>query len=148
VVLAILLIGWPLIEILVAVEVAEAIGVLWTVLLLIAGWPLGIWAMRTHGRAAWGRLGDAVAMGRPPGREVLDGALVLAAGALLLVPGFLTDVLGLALLLAPTRALTRGVLVRNLQSRLVVRATGASHARERYDVDSTATDVGPPRLRG
>jgi UPF0716 protein FxsA len=147
-VLAILLIGWPLIEILVAVKVAEAIGVLWTVLLLIAGWPLGIWAMRTHGRAAWGRLGDAVAMGRPPGREVLDGALVLAAGALLLVPGFLTDVLGLALLLAPTRALTRGVLVRNLQSRLVVRATGASQARERYDVDSTATDVGPPRLRG
>jgi UPF0716 protein FxsA len=147
-VLAILLIGWPLIEIFVAVKVAEAIGVLWTVLLLMAGWPLGIWAMRTQGRAAWRRLGDAVAMGRAPGREVLDGALVLGGGALLLVPGFVTDVLGLALVLAPTRALTRGVLVRNLHSRLVVRATRAGQGGERYDVDSTATDVGSPRLPG
>jgi UPF0716 protein FxsA len=146
-VLPLLLIAWPLIEIFVAVNVAAAIGVLWTILLLAASWPLGSWAIRTEGRAAWRRLGEAVALGRPPGREVLDGALVLAGGALLLVPGFITDVLGLVLLLAPTRALVRRVLGRNLQSRVVLRATQADRARERYDVDSTATDVRQPRLR-
>jgi UPF0716 protein FxsA len=146
-VLAILFILWPLAEIFVAVEVARAIGVLWTVLLLLAGWPLGAWALRSEGRAAWRRLSEAVALGRPPGREVLDGALVLAGGALLMVPGFVTDVIGLILLLAPSRALMRGVLVRNLQSRVVRRATGANRGRERDDVDSTASDVGQPRLR-
>lgn len=158
---ALLLIAWPLIEIFVAVQVAQAIGVLWTILLLAAGWPLGTWAIRTEGRAAWQRLSEAVAAGRSPGREVLDGALIVAGGALLLVPGFVTDVLGLVLLLTPTRALTRGVLTRNLQSRLVVMATRADRARRRYDVDSTATDIdstatdvdstatgtGQPRLR-
>jgi UPF0716 protein FxsA len=146
-VLAILFILWPLAEIFVALEVARAIGVLWTVLLLLAGWPLGAWALRSEGRAAWRRLSEAVALGRPPGREVLDGALVLAGGALLMVPGFVTDVIGLILLLAPSRALMRGVLVRNLQSRVVRRATGANRGRERDDVDSTASDVGQPRLR-
>jgi UPF0716 protein FxsA len=141
-----LLIVWPVAEIYVAIKVAEAIGVLWTVLLLIAGWPVGTWAIRTAGRTAWRRLGEAVAAGRPPGREVLNGALVLAGGTLLLVPGFITDLLGLCLLLAPSRALTRGLLVRNFQSRFVVRATGATRAPQRYDVDSTATDVSRPKL--
>jgi UPF0716 protein FxsA len=151
--LAILLICWPLIEIFAAIQVAQAIGVLWTVLLLIAGWPLGTWAIRSEGRAAWRRLGEAIAAGRPPGREVLDGALVLAGGALLMVPGFVTDVIGVCLLLAPTRAGMRALLARNLESRLVLRATragdaraGDARARERYDVDSTATDVAPPKL--
>jgi UPF0716 protein FxsA len=141
-----LLILWPAAEIYAAVRIAEAIGVLWTLLLLLASWPLGTWAIRTEGRAAWRRLGEAVAAGRPPGREVLNGALVVAGGALLLVPGFITDVLGLVLLLAPTRALTRRLVVRNLHSRIVVRATGATAARASYDVDSTATDVRQPRL--
>ena len=55
--------------------------------------------------------------------------------------------LGLFLLLAPSRALTRRLVVRNLQSRIVVRATGAERARPAYDVDSTASDVGQPKLR-
>jgi UPF0716 protein FxsA len=146
-VLGILLICWPLVEIFVAIKVADALGVLWTLLLLVAGWPLGTWAIRSQGAAALRRLGDAIAAGRSPEREVLDGVLVLAGGALLMVPGFITDVIGLCLLLAPTRAVMRGLLVRNLESRLVLRATGASRPRERYDVDSTATDVEQRRLR-
>jgi UPF0716 protein FxsA len=143
----VLLILWPVAEVYVAIRIAEAIGVLWTLLLLIASWPIGSWAIRTEGRAAWRRLGEAVAAGRSPGREVLDGALLVAGGALLLVPGFITDILGLCLLLAPSRALTRRLLVRNLQSRIVVRASGAERARRSYDVDSTATDVAQPKLR-
>lgn len=142
----VLLILWPVAEIYAAIRVAEAIGVPWTLLLLIVSWPVGLWAMRTEGRAAWRRLGDAVAAGRPPGREVLNGALVLAGGVLLLIPGFISDIVGVVLLLPPSRALLRGVLGRNLDRRIVVRATGATRPRSGYDVDSTATDVDPASI--
>lgn len=140
-----LLILWPIAEVYVAIVVAQAIGVLPMLLLLIAGWPIGLWALRSQGGAAWRRLGDAVSAGRPPGREVTDGALVVLGGLLMLVPGFITDALGALLLLRPTRALGRGLLVRNLRSRVVVRATRVGNGRA-YDVDSTATDIDQPQL--
>jgi UPF0716 protein FxsA len=140
-----LLICWPIAELYVAIQVADAIGALYTVLLLIASWPLGSWALRSQGRAAWRRLATAVAEGRPPAREVLDGALVLAGGVLLIAPGFITDVIGLSLLLPPTRALLRLAVIRNFRSRFLVRAVRATSRP--YDVDSTARDVDQPRLR-
>lgn len=139
-----LLLAWPIAELFVAIQVADAIGILWTVILLIAGWPLGTWALRSQGRAVWRRLSVAVSEGRRPGREVLDGALVLIGGALLIIPGFITDALGILALLPPTRALLRWLLVRNMQSRLVVRA--AQFTGRPYDVDSTARDLDQPRL--
>jgi UPF0716 protein FxsA len=142
-----LLILWPVAEVYAAIQVADAIGVLLTLVLLVASWPIGNWALRSQGRAAWRRLGDAVAAGRPPGREVLDGALILAGGLLLVVPGFITDAVGALLLLPPTRAAMRGLLVRNLHSRLVVRATRFTRGPASYDVDSTATDIDQPRLQ-
>ena len=142
------LILWPIAELFVAIKVAEAIGVLLTVLLVLAGWPIGMWLAKTQGRAAWRRLSAAVAGGRPPGREVIDGALVLASAILLIVPGFITDGVGLLLLLAPTRAVARRVITRNFQSRVVVAATRFSRPpRSAYDVDSTATDLDGPRLQ-
>jgi UPF0716 protein FxsA len=150
----VLLILWPVAELFVAIKVAEAIGVLLTVLLLLASWPLGTWLVKTEGRAAWRRLTAAVTRAdpsRPPGREVVDGALGLAGGMLLIVPGFITDVLGLVLL-APTRKLARKVIIRNFQSRLVVAAAGGGRfsrtPRTHYDVDSTATDLDGPQLHG
>jgi UPF0716 protein FxsA len=143
-----LLILWPVAELFVAIKVAEAIGVLLTVILLVAGWPVGMWLTKTQGRAAWRRLSAAVDAGRPPGREVIDGALVLVGGILLIVPGFITDALGL-LLLAPTRALARRAIARNFQSRVVLAATRFSRRPgSDYDVDSTATDLDRPRLQG
>jgi UPF0716 protein FxsA len=144
-----LLILWPIAELFVAIKVAEAIGVLLTVILVLAGWPIGMWLARTEGRAAWRRLSAAVAAGRPPGREVIDGALVLVGAIFLIVPGFITDALGLVLLLAPTRSLAREAIARNFQSRLVVAATRFSRTpRSGYDVDSTATDLDNPQLHG
>jgi UPF0716 protein FxsA len=140
-----LLILWPVAEIFVAVEIANAIGFLPMLLLLIAGWPVGLWALHSQGRAAWRRLSDAVAAKQNPGREVLNGALVVLGGLLMLIPGFITDAFGLFLLLPPTRALARGLLVRNLQSRVVVSATRVG-GRHSYDVDSTATDIDQPQL--
>jgi UPF0716 protein FxsA len=142
-----LLVLWPIAELFVAIKVAQAIGVLLTVILLLAGWPVGMWLAKAQGRAAWRRLSAAVAAGRPPGREVIDGALVLVGGLLLIVPGFITDVVGL-LLLAPTRAVARRAIARNFQSRVVMAATRFSGApRSDYDVDATATDLDRSRLR-
>ncbi len=142
-----LLILWAAAELFVAIEVASAIGVLATVLLLIAGWPLGAWALRSQGRAVWRRFSDAVASGKPPGRAAVDGALVLIGGLLLLTPGFITDILGAILLLPPTRGLTRGLLVRHMHSRLVVSATSFGRRPASYDAESTAIDLDQPRLR-
>ena len=140
------LVVWVVAEVFVAIKVADAIGVLATVGLLLLSWPVGSWALRSQGRAAWQRLGAAVSAGRSPGREVLDGALVLIGGLLLIVPGFISDVLGALALLPPTRALLRRQLARNLQSRLVVSATRFTGAARPYDVDSTASDIDQSQL--
>jgi UPF0716 protein FxsA len=145
-IMLLLLVLWTALELFVAIKVADAIGVLATVVLLLLSWPLGSWALRSQGRAAWRRLGEAVSAGRSPGREVLDGVLALLGGVLLIVPGFISDVLGVLALLPPTRALMRRGLARNLQSRVVVSATRFTGASRPYDVDSTANDVDQPKL--
>jgi UPF0716 protein FxsA len=144
----ILLILWPLAELVAIVAVANAIGVLLTFLLLLAGVPVGVWALRSQGAAVWRRAADAIATGKPPGRHLIAGALVVAGGTLLILPGFISDVLGLALLLPPTRALATSLVTRNLRSRLVVRtARFTRRPSAGADVDSTAIEIDPPRLR-
>ncbi|MDQ6607962.1 MAG: FxsA family protein [Actinomycetota bacterium] len=141
-----LLLAWPIAELFVAIEVANAIGVLWTILLLIAGWPIGTWALRSQGRLVWRRFALAVSEGRPPAGEVIDGALVLVGGGLLITPGFITDALGLLMLLPPTRAGIRALVVRNFRSRLMARAVRFTPAGRDYDVEATATDIDQPHL--
>src|SRR3954447_18075390 len=93
----------PIAELAVIIQVGEAIGVWWTIGLLIADSVLGSLLMRHQGRATWRRFTTLMRSGRVPAREVLDGALVLFGGAMLLTPGFLSDILGALLLLPPTR---------------------------------------------
>jgi UPF0716 protein FxsA len=136
--LILLFIAVPIAELFVIIQVGEAIGVWWTIGLLVADSILGSWLMRHQGRSAWRRFNEAVQAGRVPAREVLDGALVIFGGALLLTPGFITDILGGILLIPPTRALVRAVLVRRLAHRMVVSATAP---RRDYDIEGTAVDV-------
>jgi UPF0716 protein FxsA len=137
---------WPIAELFVAFKVAEAIGFLLLLLLLAASWPVGTWALRSQGRVVARRLASAIAEHRAPTKETVDGVLVLLGGGLLLVPGFITDIFGLLLLLPPTRALARRGVVRNLRSRVVVQAVRFGAGRQAYDVDSTAVDVNQPHL--
>jgi UPF0716 protein FxsA len=132
----------PLVELYVILKVGDAIGAVWTILLLAADSVLGSLLLRAQGRSVWRRFNDALAAGRMPHREVMDGVLVIFGGAFLITPGFLTDVVGLLLLIPPTRTLVRRMLVRRLGRRVEVRA------RERGDVEGTATeyDVPPRRL--
>src|ERR1700710_2964417 len=123
VLLFILFIVVPIAELYVIFQVGQAIGVLPTIALLIADSILGAVLMRTQGRAAWRRFNAAISEGRVPTREVLDGVLVVFGGALLLTPGFISDVVGILFLLPPTRALIRRVALRNVAARMAASAT-------------------------
>jgi len=109
----------PVLEIWVIVQVGQAIGIVPTVVLLLADALLGAWLFKLEGRKAWTAFRDALAQGRVPAREVADGGLVLVGGAFLLAPGFLTDVVGVLCLLPPTRALLRAALASVVRSRLL-----------------------------
>ena len=142
----------PLAELYVIVQVGGAIGILPTLALLLLASFLGAGLLRSQGRAAWERFNTALANGRVPAREVADGALIVFGGALLLTPGFITDVFGICLLLPPTRAVIRsglGVLasrriafgwaVRRTTTR--PRAGQSDPGRRDWDVEGTATEV-------
>src|SRR3954447_21015464 len=159
--LILLFIVVPIVELFVIIQVGGAIGVLPTIALLIADSVLGSMLMRAQGRASWRRFNAALAEGRIPHREVLDGALVIFGGALLLTPGFVTDILGIVLLLPPTRVLVRGLIARRLLPRLVISRFGGPRPgspngpggppprRSRpgggSDVEGSATEIDPPR---
>jgi UPF0716 protein FxsA len=139
----------PIAELAVLIQVGQLIGVWWTVALLLADAVLGTLLWRSQGRAAWRRFNVAVAEGRVPHREVLDGVLVVFGGALLLTPGFITDVFGALFLLPPTRAVLRGLLVRRATLRVVGGAIPRRGPRPNgrlHDVKGTAVDVDPDRL--
>lgn len=139
---------WIVAEIFVAIKVADAIGVVWMLLLLVAGFPAGIWAIRSQGSGVMRRLNVAVAEQRTPTREMLDGALVLLAGSLLIIPGFISDVFGLLLMVPLARTLAGRGLLRTGRSYLLARVARFGGARQSSDVESTAHDVPPPRLSG
>jgi UPF0716 protein FxsA len=149
--LVVLFIVVPIAELALIIQVGQAIGVWWTIAFLVADSILGSVLMRSQGRASWRRFNDAVRIGRVPAREVADGVLIIFGGALLLTPGFLTDVLGLVLLIPPTRALVRRVFLRTAMRRIAASMAGAEMPRGRRredDVDGTAVDVDsrPPGL--
>ena len=102
----------PIVEIYLIVQVGQQIGALQVVALLVAISVLGAWLVRREGARTWRAFTEAMGTGRVPAREVADGALVLFGGALLLTPGFLSDLLGMLCILPPTRAGLRGALLR------------------------------------
>jgi UPF0716 protein FxsA len=127
--------------------VGPALGAPLTILLLVLDSILGSVLMRSQGRTVWRRFNTTLADGRIPHREVLDGVLVIFGGALLITPGFITDVLGFILLVPPTRALVRRILVRRLGRRLVIMDGRPPRARQDYDVEGTAKEYDAPSPR-
>ena len=155
----------PIAELYVIIQVGEAIGVVPTLLLLLLDAFLGSWLLKHEGRSAWRRFNQALAEKRLPGKEVADGFLVILGGALLIAPGFITDVFGLLFLIPPTRAIARRVLHRFTVGRVAVvgfpgaatmggfgggprRGEGPNRSYD-YDVDAEEVredDPGEPRL--
>jgi UPF0716 protein FxsA len=109
-VVAALFVVVPLAEIYLIVQVGQAIGAWWTILILVADSLLGAALLKREGSSAWRALRDAIASYRMPARELADGALVLVGGTLLLTPGFITDVFGFFCILPFTRPVARRAL--------------------------------------
>jgi UPF0716 protein FxsA len=115
--LVVLFLVVPILELYVIVQVAGGIGVVNTIGLLILVSAIGAWLVKREGLGVLRRVQDQIDRGGLPHKEVLDGFLILGAGALLLTPGFLSDVVGILLLLPPVRAAIRGVVGRSLRRR-------------------------------
>jgi len=106
------------VEITVVIAVSHAIGWGWTLLLLLATSALGGYLLRREGGRAWSTFRDDASSGRPPGNAATDGVLILAGGVFMLVPGFVSDAVGLLLLIPPTRHVARGGVQRLLANRI------------------------------
>ncbi|MEZ5077368.1 MAG: FxsA family protein [Solirubrobacterales bacterium] len=149
----------PIAEIYVIIKVGELIGIWPTIFLLLADALIGSWLLRHQGRGAWRRFNEAIGQRRLPGKEVADGALIIVGGTLLVTPGFLSDIVGIVLLVPPTRALVRRVLGRFMVGRFAFvtvansfprGGTGgpggprsAGGANRPYDFDGTAEEMSP-----
>jgi UPF0716 protein FxsA len=107
------LLAATIIELTVLIAVGHAIGVLNTIALLIIASLVGAALLRREGAKTLAAFVAALRTRRPPHQELLDGMLIAAAGVLIVMPGFVSDVLGLLLLLPPTRALVRQRILRS-----------------------------------
>ena len=152
----------PIVELYVIIQVGQWIGVVPTLLLLLADAVLGSLLLRHQGRGAWRRFNAALAERRFPAREVADGVMIAVGGTLLLTPGFVTDIFGLLLLIPPSRALVRRMLRSFFGRRfLVLGGLGGSggagpswpggqppQPRRDYDFEASAeeADAEDPRL--
>jgi UPF0716 protein FxsA len=120
---------WALAEVVVLVLVAGWIGVGWTLLATLATTALGWALLARQGARALGELRERARQRRPSGRAVGDAGLIAVGGVLMVLPGFLGDVVGLLCLLPPTRFLVRGLLGRAVASRLPVGLRGPVRVR-------------------
>ncbi|HEX7276340.1 MAG TPA: FxsA family protein [Acidimicrobiales bacterium] len=119
VLLALVFLVLPIIELAVIIQVGQAIGVLNTIALLLLVSFVGAWLVKREGLAAWTRFQRQVQMGVVPGREIADGVLIMLAGALLISPGFVTDCLGILLLLPPVRAGIRSAALYRIGRKVI-----------------------------
>ena len=93
----------PFAEIYLLLEVGSIIGAFLTILLVVSTAVLGAWLLRQQGFATFRRFQESMARGEIPAYEMIEGPLILLGGALLLTPGFLTDILGLVCLIPSSR---------------------------------------------
>jgi UPF0716 protein FxsA len=150
--LIVLFIAVPLTELMLLIWVGGEIGTLATIGIVVFTGILGASLARSEGLATWQRFQTRLATGKLPHEDLVDGLLILIAGAVLLTPGFLTDVAGFLLLVPAARAVVRRSITRRLMRRVVVATTGprpaASYedARESdniVDAEYTVDDVRP-----
>lgn len=139
-----LVLATPILEIATFIMVGSRIGVLATLLLILATSLAGALLLRVQGLGTLARIGAQVDRGAVPDRELVHGAMILVAGVLLLLPGFLTDIVGLLLFIPPLR----DAAWRLLRARIVVaaRAPWAAGFGGRRD-DDRMIELDPGQFR-
>lgn len=128
-ILVLLFLVLPIVELYFIIRVGQEIGALWTIALLLVISIVGAWLAKREGLGVWRRINEQVNAGKVPGAELVDAFLILLAGALLLTPGFVTDVLAILLLIPPSRALVRRTLRRRFMGRIEVFRGSAEPSR-------------------
>lgn len=113
----VLLIVVPLLELFVIVQVAQATSTIWTIVALLTVSTVGAWLVRREGTGVYARIRTQVESGKMPSDEIANAALIMFGGTLLLTPGFVTDAIGLGLLIPPIRAVVRKVVMKQVAAR-------------------------------
>jgi len=124
--IVLLLIVVPVVELYVLLQVADNFGWATSLILLLSVSVLGAVLMRWQTNGAFGRITDKIRQGQMPSRELVDGALMIFGGALLLTPGFFTDVIGLSMFIPPLRAIARRLVLSRLNVRVSTLAGSAA----------------------
>lgn len=127
--LIVLLVAVPIAEVYLLIQVGQQIGLLPTIGILILEAVLGAWLTRREGDRAWKALNAAFTSGQMPTGQLADAALVLVGGVMLMLPGFITDIVGLLFLLPFTRQLARRLLAAVIARRIDRSGLGAAWAR-------------------
>ncbi len=118
--LLLIFIGIPLIELYLFLAIGQRIGIFATIATVVLTGFLGAWLTKQQGLKTLARYQQTLSEGRLPHTEVIEGIMILAAGAVLLTPGFLTDLIGFTLLIPPARAWVRNRLTNYLKTRIQV----------------------------
>lgn len=131
----------PAIELMLLIEIGGIIGTLPTFGIIVATGLAGSALARSQGLSVWRRFQTRLSEGRMPGDELIDGLIILVSGALLLTPGVLTDVVGLAGLVPFTRRLIRKPLSAYVGRHMTVAAPRRPSTS--VDADWTIEDNNP-----
>ena len=118
----------PALELYILIQIGTVIGAWNTFLLILATGLLGSWLAKSQGLATWRAINERFAQGQIPGKELMDGAIILVCAALLLTPGVLTDAIGLAGLVPWTRSLLRTMIASYATSHSATRVHFGSGA--------------------
>jgi len=108
----------PLLELSLLIWISRYTGLVFTIALVLLTGIAGAALARYEGLRCWQRVHQEIAAGRLPGDPLIDGLMILVAGALLVTPGILTDLLGFSLLTPPLRRLVKDRIKRRIQARL------------------------------
>jgi UPF0716 protein FxsA len=151
-VLLLLFVIVPIVELYVIIQVGSWLGAGPTIGLLLLSCVVGVVLVKHQGLSVWARFRAQIDRGALPTDELVDGFLLLVAGALMIVPGFVTDVVGLVLLVPPLRRVVRNLLIRRYRDRFQLAGVGyggagvSFHSRRVYDVENVG-DITPPQWR-
>ena len=147
----VLLLVVPVVELYLFIQVANSIGFLNALGIVLLISLVGVWLVKREGVKVWARFNEELVAQRTPSKQVADGVCLLLAGSLLVVPGFLTDALGLLLLLPPVRAVAGRAIVRRYAGRTnvrIIRATYGSPDGPIIDTGESPPPANPGELTG
>jgi UPF0716 protein FxsA len=131
----------PLIEIAILIQIGQVFGVGYTIALVIGTAALGAALFRQQGLSTLAKVQMSMQAGELPATELIEGLMLLIAGALLLTPGFFTDVFGFLILIPPLRnKIAKNLLINFIQSHITTHQTESESGRiieaEHWESDS------------